>query len=116
MSRSFFQSVCVLGYCLFPLTIAAFINVFVHTPFVRLPVIVITYAWSSLGLLLLRVTNDSFGVCLTWKSTPGKKMVGYLSFVIILFRLGIHYPHFELEFNYPLFTSYIHYLNSIYPF
>src|SRR5271154_3704734 len=33
--RSFFQSVCVLGYCLFPLTIAAFIFIFVHTVFVR---------------------------------------------------------------------------------
>jgi len=44
---SFFQSVCVLGYCLFPLTIAALINVFVHTIFVRLPVFAVTYAWSA---------------------------------------------------------------------
>lgn len=47
--RSFFQSVCVLGYCLFPLTIAALINVFVHTIFVRLPVIAVTYVWSAFG-------------------------------------------------------------------
>jgi len=46
---SFFQSVCVLGYCLFPLTIAALINVFVHTFFVRLPVIVVTYCWSAIA-------------------------------------------------------------------
>jgi protein YIPF6 len=48
--RSFFQSVCVLGYCLFPLTIAALINLFVHTVFVRLPVIAVTYVWSALGI------------------------------------------------------------------
>jgi hypothetical protein len=50
--RSFFQAVCVLGYCLFPLTIAALINVFVHTFFVRLPVFAVTYAWSALGIPL----------------------------------------------------------------
>ena len=50
-SRSFFQSVCVLGYCLFPLTIAALINVFVHTIFVRLPVIAVTYIWSAFGTI-----------------------------------------------------------------
>lgn len=49
MGRSFFQSVCVLGYCLFPLTIAALINVFVHTIIVRLPVIAVTYIWSAFG-------------------------------------------------------------------
>lgn len=50
MVRSFFQSVCVLGYCLFPLTIAALINVFVHTIFVRLPVVALTYIWSAFGI------------------------------------------------------------------
>ena len=48
--RSFFQSVCVLGYCLFPLTIAALINTFVGTFFVRLPVFAVTYAWSTIGI------------------------------------------------------------------
>jgi protein YIPF6 len=48
--RSFFQAVCVLGYCLFPLTIAALINVFVHTFFVRLPVFAVTYVWSAFGI------------------------------------------------------------------
>jgi hypothetical protein len=50
LCRSFFQSVCVLGYCLFPLTIAALINIFVHTFFVRLPVFAVTYAWSAFGM------------------------------------------------------------------
>lgn len=48
--RSFFQSVCVLGYCLFPLTIAALINIFVDKILVRLPVAAITYTWSSIGI------------------------------------------------------------------
>ena len=38
-----------MGYCLFPLTIAALIHAFVHTYFVRLPVIAVTYCWSALG-------------------------------------------------------------------
>ena len=51
--RSFFQSVCVLGYCLFPLTVAALINRIFQSPFVRVPVIVVTYAWSALGIILI---------------------------------------------------------------
>lgn len=57
--RSFFQSVCVMGYCLFPLTIAALINVFVHTFFVRLPVIAVTYCWSAFGMPSLLVVIRS---------------------------------------------------------
>lgn len=37
MYSSFFQSLCVLGYCIFPVTIAALVNLFVHLFFVRLP-------------------------------------------------------------------------------
>jgi hypothetical protein len=48
-ARSFFQSVCTLGYCLFPLTVAALVNIFVHTMFVRLPVIAVMYVWTCYG-------------------------------------------------------------------
>ena len=47
---SFFQSVCVLGYCLFPLTIAAFANmIFVqYFPFfIRIIVVGVAFVWSS---------------------------------------------------------------------
>jgi len=70
LCRSFFQSVCVLGYCLFPLTIAALVNLFVHTFFVRVPVIAVTYAWSAIGMLRIDVSlmKFSFGVGVAWKS------------------------------------------------
>jgi protein YIPF6 len=71
LRRSFFQSLCVLGYCLFPLTIAALINVFVHTIFVRLPVIAVTYVWSAFGMfpLFYSFLYCSFCVRVAWKST-----------------------------------------------
>jgi len=88
----------VLGYCLFPLTIAALVNRIFHNPFVRLPVIVVTYAWSALGIILIAISDadNSLGVSVTWKSTRGQEMVGHLSHVIVLLCLGLYYPHFEL--------------------
>ena len=47
---SFFQSVCVLGYCLFPLTLAAFANMMFmqYFPFfVRIIVVGVAFVWSS---------------------------------------------------------------------
>jgi len=44
---SFFQSVCVIGYCLFPLVLVSFITIFVKTVWVRLPLAAITFAWST---------------------------------------------------------------------
>ena len=95
--RSFFQSVCVLGYCLFPLTISALISVLVPKIFVKLPVIVVTYCWSAFGTLALKKqTNGSLGVCVAWKSTRKEKLACYLSFAFVLFRFGVYDPHFEL--------------------
>ncbi|GAB5585610.1 hypothetical protein Unana1_00510 [Umbelopsis nana] len=44
---SFFQSVCVIGYCLFPLVLVSFITIFVKTVWVRLPLAAVTFAWST---------------------------------------------------------------------
>lgn len=46
---SFFQSVCVLGYCLFPLDIAAFLNLFVSRSFTFLKLLIAFLAlrWSA---------------------------------------------------------------------
>ncbi|CAG8475825.1 8198_t:CDS:2 [Dentiscutata erythropus] len=45
---SFFQSICVLGYCVFPLVLVAFIDLFIGKRiYVRLPLIVMAFAWSS---------------------------------------------------------------------
>lgn len=40
---------CVLGYCLFPLDLAAVINVFVKLLWIRIPVGLLTFGWSIWG-------------------------------------------------------------------
>ncbi|KAG9001660.1 hypothetical protein FRB90_011572, partial [Tulasnella sp. 427] len=43
---SFFQSLCVLGYCIFPLVVAALVSTFFHKLFIRGPVTLAAWAWS----------------------------------------------------------------------
>ncbi|KAI5479477.1 Yip1 domain family, member 6 [Pseudohyphozyma bogoriensis] len=43
---SFFQSLCVLGYCIFPLDLAAIVSVFVRLIYVRVPICAAAFAWS----------------------------------------------------------------------
>jgi hypothetical protein len=43
----FFQSMCLLGYCLFPLDMAAILCLFVKSAIVRWIVVPITIAWAS---------------------------------------------------------------------
>ncbi|KAG8765626.1 hypothetical protein FRC15_006879, partial [Serendipita sp. 397] len=42
---SFFQALCVLGYCIAPLDIAALISCFVQLIYVRVPVCLLCLAW-----------------------------------------------------------------------
>ncbi|TFK92689.1 Yip1-domain-containing protein [Polyporus arcularius HHB13444] len=42
---SFFQGLCVLGYCVAPLNIAALVSTFVHLIYVRAPVALAAWAW-----------------------------------------------------------------------
>jgi len=42
---SFFQGLCVLGYCVAPLDIAAFISCFVRIIWVRAPIALLAWAW-----------------------------------------------------------------------
>ncbi|CAO3636048.1 unnamed protein product [Cunninghamella blakesleeana] len=44
---SFFQSVCVIGYCLFPLVAASIVSIFVKLIWVRLPIAIVTFTWST---------------------------------------------------------------------
>lgn len=44
---SFFQSVCVLGYCLFPLVVASIINPIVGIRFIKAIISAIAFVWSS---------------------------------------------------------------------
>lgn len=49
--RSFFQGLCVLGYCVAPLDIAALISYFVRIIWVRVPVALAAWAWCIWGNL-----------------------------------------------------------------
>lgn len=46
-SVSFFQSVCVIGYCLFPLVVVAMIAIFVESVWFRVPGSLIAFGWST---------------------------------------------------------------------
>ncbi len=52
LSRSFFQGLCVLGYCVAPLNIAALVSTFVHLIYVRAPVALAAWAWCVWGNML----------------------------------------------------------------
>ena len=65
---SFFQSICLLGYCLFPLNMAAIVNLFiggfVHI-IIKLIYVAVAFVWSTYckyTLLRFVVLN---GICLT---------------------------------------------------
>ena len=47
--RSFFQSVCVLGYCICPLVLAALVGLFVPFVIGRVVIVVAAFLWSSYG-------------------------------------------------------------------
>ncbi|KAK3819899.1 MAG: Yip1 domain-containing protein [Benniella sp.] len=44
---SFFQSVCVIGYCLFPLVLVSVISIVLPNIYIRLPLCGVAFAWAS---------------------------------------------------------------------
>lgn len=51
---SFFQSICILGYCIFPLTIVSIITLFIENIIIDLILVIAGFAWSvyaSIGFL-----------------------------------------------------------------
>lgn len=46
---SFFQSVCVIGYCLFPIIVSAIVTTFVKIIWIRLPITLVSFIWSTYG-------------------------------------------------------------------
>ncbi|KAF9112878.1 hypothetical protein BGX27_002635 [Mortierella sp. AM989] len=51
---SFFQSVCVIGYCLFPLVLVSIVSILVPSIYIRLPLCGVAFgwaSWASLGFL-----------------------------------------------------------------
>ncbi len=47
--RSFFQSVCVLGYCIFPLVLASAVSALISNTIVRGIAVTVALAWSTRG-------------------------------------------------------------------
>jgi protein YIPF6 len=68
---SFFQSVCVLGYCVFPLTVASAVCLIVsafHAPFfVKAIIVVVGFLWSTRGKLTF--TSDYGTTCMCKECT-----------------------------------------------
>ncbi|SAL99466.1 hypothetical protein [Absidia glauca] len=46
---SFFQTVCAIGYCLFPLVITSVLALFVPKTYVRPPLTLVSFLWSVFG-------------------------------------------------------------------
>ena len=49
LPSSFLQSLCVLGYCLFPLDVAALLATFIRILWIRIPIALVGFAWSTYG-------------------------------------------------------------------
>ncbi|KAI8351807.1 Yip1 domain-containing protein [Choanephora cucurbitarum] len=49
---SFFQTVCVVGYCLFPIVVSAVVATLVDLIWVRLPMSLLSFAWTTFGIYI----------------------------------------------------------------
>ena len=77
-SSSFFQSVCIIGYTLFPLVIAALLSA-VHLPAIaRIPVYIVLVAWSLAA-----------GVSILGGSGVVKNRVGIAVYPLFVFYVGL---------------------------
>merc|ERR1712190_247228 len=68
---SFFQSVCVLGYCIFPLVIAAFVSLLLQIIWLKVLFVCVGFTWStgaSVGFMSELVAEDRrvLGVYPVW--------------------------------------------------
>merc|ERR1712190_347327 len=68
---SFFQSVCVLGYCIFPLVIAAFLSLLLRVIWLKVVFVCVGFTWAtgaSVGFMgdVLPVERRALGVYPVW--------------------------------------------------
>lgn len=75
---SFFQSVCIIGYTLFPLVIAALLSAFGLPTIVRIPVYLVLIAWSLAA-----------GVSILGGSGVLRNRVGLAVFPLFVFYIAI---------------------------
>jgi protein YIPF6 len=77
-SSSFFQSVCIIGYTLFPLVIAALLSALGLPTFARIPVYIALIAWSLAA-----------GVSILGGSGIVRNRVGIAVYPLFVFYIGI---------------------------
>lgn len=75
---SFFQSVCIIGYTLFPLVIAAMLSALGLWPIARIPVYIVLVAWSLAA-----------GVSILGGSGVVKNRVGIAVYPLFIFYIGL---------------------------
>lgn len=75
---SFFQSVCIIGYTLFPLVIAAMLSALQIPAIVRVPVYIVLVAWSLAA-----------GVSILGGSGVVKNRVGLAVYPLLVFYVGL---------------------------
>ena len=78
VSSSFFQSVCIIGYTLFPLVIAAMLSALHLTTIARVPVYIVLIAWSLAA-----------GVSILGGSGVVKNRVGIAVYPLFVFYVGL---------------------------
>lgn len=77
-SSSFFQSVCIIGYTLFPLVIAAMLSAVNLPTIARIPVYVVLVAWALAA-----------GVSILGGSGVVKNRVGIAVYPLFVFYVGL---------------------------
>ena len=78
LGRSFFQSVCIIGYTLFPLVIAALLSAVNLFMIARIPVYIVLVIWSLAA-----------GVSILGGSGVIKNRVGLAVFPLLVFYVGL---------------------------
>ena len=76
--RSFAQSICIIGYTLFPLVIAALLSALSIPVVIRIPVYIVLIAWSLAA-----------GVSILGGSGVVKNRVGIAVYPLFVFYLGL---------------------------
>lgn len=51
-NSSFFQSMCLLGYCIFPIAICSIFFIFINYFALKLVIVIVAFIWSSKGKYL----------------------------------------------------------------
>lgn len=77
-NRSFFQAICIIGYTLFPLVIAALLSSFNLYMIARIPVYIVLVAWSLAA-----------GISILGGSGVVKNRVGIAVYPLLVFYVGL---------------------------